>query len=395
MDPLRLQYLLTSQAEKTISDEERMELLQYLSAEENEKLIKDVIGEVYQQPGEEIPMNEKAAQDMLGLILQTGKPEAKLITMFRRRVGYRITVAAAVLLVIMSAAWLFMELSPKPRTQDQAVLSNDVKAPDVNKAMITLANGQRVYLDSVQNGQLALQGNIKLIKLADGRIVYQTASGEVIKEIQYNTLHNPRGSKVIDMALADGSRVWLNAGSSITFPVAFIGKERKVAITGEAYFEVAHDASKPFVVARGETSVQVLGTHFNVNAYEDEEDIKVTLLQGAVKVSNSNQSAVIKPGQQARVVRNAKPEISNDVDLEKVMAWKNGQFNFEDADLPTVLRQLARWYDLEVVYQGAVPERAFGGKMQRDLMLSQVLRILEKMDVKFKLEGKRLLIFSS
>jgi trigger factor len=316
MDLLRLQYLLKTQAEKTISEEERMELLQYLSAEENEELIKDIIGQVYQHPGEEIPMNEKTAQDMLQLILQSGETSAKLINMPRRNIGYRITVAAAVLLVIISAAWLLMEMVPRPETQHQAALSGDVKAPAVNKAMITLANGQRVYLDSVKNGQLALQGNIKLIKLTDGRIVYQTANGEVIKELQYNTLYNPRGSKVIDMALADGSRVWLNAGSSITYPVAFIGNERKVAVTGEAYFEVAHNASKPFVVTRGATIVQVLGTHFNVNAYEDEEDIKVTLLQGAVKVSNSNQSAVIKPGQQARLISDSKPEIRNDVNLE-------------------------------------------------------------------------------
>ena len=245
MDPLQLQFYLKKQAEKTISEKERMELLQYLSAEENEEQIKDIIGQMYQHPGEEVHMNEKAAQDILQLILQSGKPTGKLISMpHRRSVGYKFYVAAAVLLVIISVAWLVIEWSPRPETQHQIAISNDVKAPAVNKAMITLANGQRVYLDSVNNGQLALQGNIKLIKLADGRIVYQTASGEIIKELQYNTLYNPKGSKAIDMALADGSRVWLNAGSSITYPVAFVGKERKVTVTGEAYFEVAHNDKK-------------------------------------------------------------------------------------------------------------------------------------------------------
>ena len=256
--------------------------------------------------------------------------------------------------------------------------------------MVTLANGQRVFLDSISNGALALQGNVKLVKLPSGEIVYQQ-SGELSGQLQYNTLENPRGSKVINMALADGSKVWLNAGSSLTYPIAFVGSERKVSVTGEAYFEVAHDASKPFVVHNGAMDVQVLGTHLNVNAFEDDDNnIKVTLLEGSVKISNGNSNGLLKPGQQALVSKEVK--VLDDVDLNKVMAWKNGYFQFDKASLQSVLKQVSRWYDVKVIYEGTNQPREFVGEIERDLSLSEVLRILEINKVHFTLEGKELTV---
>ena len=301
-----------------------------------------------------------------------------------------LAAASVILLLGAFSYFLFFHKSTKP-AQIAKVLSNEVKAPQSNKATITLANGQKVYLDSAGNGALAIQGNVKLVKLANGIIAYEHNSVEVSAKMEYNTLSNPRGSKVINIALADGSRVWLNAGSSLTYPVSFIGNERKVSVGGEAYFEVAHDVSKPFVVNNGSMDVRVLGTHFNVNAFEDDgNDIKVTLLEGSVKIKNGNATGLLKPGQQAVVIKEIK--VLNDVDLNLVMAWKNGYFQFDNASLQNVLKEVSRWYDVDVVYEGHNQPRQFVGEIQRDLSLSEMLKILKKNKVHFKIEGKELRI---
>lgn len=298
--------------------------------------------------------------------------------------------ASVVFLLGVFSYWLLSNKTTEP-AQVAKVLNNDVEAPQSNKAMITLANGQRLYLDSAGNGALAMQGNVKLIKLANGKIAYQHSSGEVSKKMEYNTLSNPRGSKVINMVLADGSKVWLDVGSSLTYPVSFSGNERKVSVTGEAYFEIAHDASKPFFVNCREMNVRVLGTHFNVNAFEDESrDIKVTLLEGVVKVNNNNTKGLLKPGQQAVV--NDQIKILDDVDLEEVMGWKNGYFEFNNSSLQNVLNQLSRWYNVEVVYEGINKPRQFMGEIQRDLNLSEILKILEKNRVDFQIDGRKLIV---
>ena len=298
--------------------------------------------------------------------------------------------ASIILLLGASSYFLFFNYTSKPG-QIAKVLPNDIKAPQSNRATITLANGQKVFLDSAGNGALAIQGNVKLVKLPGGEIAYQNTSGEISRKIEYNTLSNPRGSKVINMVLADGSKVWLNAGSALTYPVAFIGNERKVSISGEGYFEIAHDASKPFIVSKDDVDIRVLGTHFNVNAFEDDgSDINVTLLEGSVKISNGSATGLLKPGQQARV--NKKVKIVSDVDLDAVMAWKNGYFQFDHAGLQNVLKQLSRWYDVNVVYKGRNQPREFVGEIQRDLSLSEVLKILEKNKVHFKIEGRELIV---
>lgn len=316
-------------------------------------------------------------------------PPAKSIFYLRSRAQR--WAAAAVIFLLGGFSYFFLtHYSSKP-TQVVEVSGNDVKAPQSNKAVITLANGKKVYLDSMGNGALATQGNVKLVKLANGKIAYQYHSGEISSKMEYNTLLNPRGSKVINMVLSDGSKVWLDVGSSITYPVAFTGNERKVSVTGEAYFEVAHNAEKPFFVNCGAMSIGVLGTHFNVNAFEDDGgDIKVTLLQGKVEVNNKNGKGSLKPGQQAVV--NDKIRIVNDVGLEEVMGWKNGYFEFNNSSLQNVLNQLSRWYNVAVVYQGNNKPRQFMGEIQRDLNLSEILKILEKNSVKFQIEGKNLIV---
>jgi transmembrane sensor len=301
-----------------------------------------------------------------------------------RHFNFRRWAVAASILFLVGLGSYFMFFHKNSKGIDIAKVTKpaDVKAPEANRAMITLANGQQVYLDSTVNGTLLEQAGVKVVKLADGKIEYRgTAQTEI-----YNTLNNPRGSKVIDMTLADGSRVWLNAGSSVTYPIAFIGNERNVTITGEAYFEVAHDAAKPFSVSKGDVQVQVLGTHFNVNAYEDEASINVTLIEGSVKVNKGNSNILLQPGQQALIDNSI--TISRNADIEQVLAWKNGFFSFNRADIKTVMRQVGRWYDVEVVYEGTLTKDLFGGDIHRNLSLAKVLDFLEKSQVHFVLNGK-------
>ena len=323
--------------------------------------------------------------------IQSSIRQAPVIQLYRR-FSFR-TVAASVLLIVsLGTYYLHRNKNNQPPETNTAIVNHDIAPPASNRATITLANGQKLYLDSAANGTLATQGNINVKKLADGRIVYNGESSTAGSELVYNTLTNPRGSKVIDITLNDGSKVWLNAGSSITYPVAFAGNERKVTISGEAYFEVAKNVRMPFRVKINEsTEVEVLGTHFNVNAYTDEASINTTLLEGSVRVTANKKVQLLSPGQQAQVNASA-INLINDADVAQAVAWKDGLFAFTDADLPTVMRQLARWYDVEVKYEGKIPEKEFNGKIGKTLTLNQVLRVLTKTGVNYRIEGNKITI---
>jgi len=318
--------------------------------------------------------------------------EKPVVSMYKRT-WFRLSAAASIALLIGIGIYLFYPNKSQPDTTPPiAVKTNDVKAPASNRATVTLSTGQVVYLDSVQNGVIAQQGNVSLEKQADGKIVYSQSSIDN-GELKYNTLTNPRGSKVIDMALSDGSHVWLNAGSTMIYPITFIGDERKVTITGEAYFEIAHNALKPFKVSKGEMEVTVLGTHFNVNAYDDEKDIRVTLLEGSIRTSIANgPSTMVKPGQQA-IAGNGKLKVESDVDTEQVMAWKNGRFEFKSTDLSSIMRQVGRWYDVEVVFEADVRNERFSGGIARQENASQVMHMLELTNtVHFTIEGNKIVV---
>lgn len=303
----------------------------------------------------------------------------------------RIAAAVIIALVIGAGTYFFVNQRQhnKEIAKTNSSIKNDVAAPSSTHAVIILANGKQIVLDSAGNGSLAMQGNVNIQKLADGQIAYKGNSEEVV----YNTLSNPKGSKVVSLTLSDGTTVWLNAGSSLTYPTAFGGNERKVQITGEAYFEVAHNVAMPFTVTKGDAEVTVLGTHFNINAYDDEAEMKITLLEGSVRVHKGNATGLLKPGQQAIVAPTDHEKIKVvNVNVEEVMAWKNGLFSFNKADLQTVLRQLNKWYNVEVVYHGKIPKQLFGGDIQRTLSLAQVLKILEKSEVHFKIEDNKIIV---
>lgn len=315
-----------------------------------------------------------------------------------RRPFFRLVAAAVLILCIGSSYFLFTGKSKPEATLVKTPappLPNDVAPPVSNKAILTLADGTHIVLDSAGNGALAQQGNVVVAKLNNGKIAYNVGNGDYEK-IQYNTLRVPKGSKPVQMVLADGSEVWLNVASSITYPTAFKGTERKVTITGEVYFEIAHNVTMPFKVQKDGVEVQVLGTHFNVNAYEDESSLRVTLLEGSVKVTRDNSKPLtIKPGQQAAVREGQSDKeikLVNDVDIEEVMAWKNGWFNFNSLQVADIMRQLEKWYDMDVLYEGKLSQKHFSGIVSRDNNISEVLKIMEQAGIKFKIEGKKVTV---
>ncbi len=327
-----------------------------------------------------------------------GIEETKVLKTFSIR---RFLIAASVIAILGIGAY-FIWMSNKPVTDSkpkEIVKSTDVKAPEINRATITLSDGSNVYLDSAGNGSLAQQGKIDIRKLSDGKIAYRDLPDVSqltpdSSQLLYNTLTNPRGSSVVDITLSDGSRVWLNAESSIRYPVVFTGGERKVSITGEAYFEVAHDKKHPFHVTKGETSVAVLGTHFNINSYADDGNLKVTLLEGSVIVNSlaSKSVVLLKPGEQAQVKGSLPISIDHSPDLEQVLAWKNGFFKMNNADIAAIMRQLARWYDINIEYDNGVPDGHISGKIPMNTNLSNALKVFEYSGVRFTIDGRKLIV---
>jgi transmembrane sensor len=306
---------------------------------------------------------------------------------------------AAILIVLLGCGIFY--LSSKNNSPEQfvsapkiiPVKNNDIE-PGKQGAVLTLADGRTIVLDSLKNGIVATQNGSKIL-LNNGQLVYDKHS-LLQAETEYNTIATPRGRQ-FQLTLSDGTQVWLNAGSSLRYPTVFNGKERKVEITGEAYFEVAKNAQQPFKVSvNNETEIKVLGTHFNVNAYSNETTINTTLLEGSVQVYHNGKNAYIKPGQQLQVAQPAshqlKFKLTDDINIARILAWKNGVFNFDNATLGEVMRQLERWYDVDVEYEQGVPKLEFYGKMGRDLTLSNVLRGLQISKVNFRVEGKKLIV---
>jgi hypothetical protein len=289
------------------------------------------------------------------------------------------------------------ENSVIPSVKPMLLSENDIEPGD-DKAILTLGDGTRIILDDAQNGVLANQGGNSILKTSKGELIYSfskdnesQASGGNTENVIFNTIQTPKGGKFLVM-LPDGSKVWLNAASSLRFPTKFEGTKREVELQGEAYFEVAHDESKIFEVNTRNQIVQVLGTHFNINAYEDEPTVNTTLLEGSVRISDmrTNTSQMLKPGEQSKVSQ--KIEIVNVKDTGEAVAWKDGYFHFNDEDIQTVMRQIERWYDVTVIYEGKVPSNRFGGEIERSLSLLQVLKILEKSKVHFRLEGREVIV---
>ncbi len=322
---------------------------------------------------------------------------------------YQWSISAAAAILIISGLWLFyqprknnIQHAINPIKKDSFVPLKDTGLPKVditpggNKAVLTLANGKKINLTDVNIGMLAEQANVQITKIADGQLVYTILSDQQDinnEKDQYNTIETPRGGRY-QMRLPDGTNVWLNSASRLTYPSSFssLGK-RKVVLNGEAYFEVAKDKTRPFVVKTILQEVEVLGTHFNISSYEDELSVKTTLLEGSVKVVGMNgNDKILKPGQQS-VLTADNITIENISVAQQAVAWKNDQFVFESDDIQYVMRMISRWYNVEVEYVGPIPENKFGGAISKFENISEVLKSLESTGrVKFKIDGRRILV---
>ena len=302
--------------------------------------------------------------------------------------------AAAAVLIITAAYGLFFAYNTYKSEQSIAKNKTHVILPGSNKAILTLADGSKIELNDSLSGNLAQQGNITIKKTANGQLIYEVGNGTV--ETGDNLISTPRGGQY-QVVLPDQSRVWLNASSSIKFPAAFAGNVRQVKITGEVYFEVTHNAAKPFKVeTRNGAALEVLGTHFNINAYDDEPQITATLVSGSVKVKSGNKNEIIKPGEQAQINANREAKISvHEVNAENVVAWKDDRFVFENEDIQTAMRRIARWYNIDISYPQGIPEKTIGGNISRFKDVAELLKLIELTGgVKFKIEGRRVLVMS-
>lgn len=382
----RISYLLKVYSDGKATNEEEHELFDWV-ATGNEQPVKEHIKELVSSynSNEVVPLVdwERLYQQIVE------EKNSRNIQPVVRKISWTRWAAAAAVLLLLGTGYYFVTATHKEQ-KELAVIEqpkiNEVQPPNTVNAVLTLSNGQKIILDSTGDGMLAMQGSVNVVKLADGQIAYRGIS----KEVQYNTLSNPRGSRVINLMLADGSRIWLNSASSLRYPTAFAGKERRVEITGEAYLEVAHNPAMPFIVSKGNTSIKVLGTHFNVNAYDDESSLNVTLLEGSVSVTanGSQHPKVIRPGEQAQVEKSGEIKLDNSIDLMEVMAWKNGMFSFKGANIESIMRQVSRWYNVDVVFEKHVPEK-FYAEVSMNTSVSALLNMLEATKaVKFKIEGK-------
>lgn len=391
MESERLKYLLDRLAAQTVLPEEKRELTAFLKDDSfDEQVQAFILQNLYTESSEKLP--EEAAAATLEAIFSIPAALAgeRSAALGGRRVLLR-WMAAAVILGAVGSCALYMLLMhrDKPGHETSKVVKTADLPPGSDKAVLTLADGSAVTLDSAGRSSF-VQGQAQVQQQGNGLVYHQQGAGAAVS---MNKLTTPRGGR-FHVVLADGTQVWLNAASSISYPAAFSGDSRKVAVTGEAYLEVAKDSHKPFLVEiDGKALVEVLGTSINVNAYGDEGNIKTTLLEGRVRVGQTgtaNSSIVLQPGMQAVGAGNDTRAVKADV--EEVMAWKNGVFVFHNAALPGVMKQLERWYDIDVQYEGKIPRLPLSGEMDRGVMLSAVIQFLSDYGIHTRLQNKTLIV---
>ncbi len=379
--------LLERWQQRKCSPTEAMELLDYIRRPDSDRTVLAAIHAAFRQMADHSDADagepgNRVRQALLHHINSSDKP----VTPWRISRWKYLAAAAVVSLITIPTIRYFRQHSF--RHHPPAIAASQDIAPGKNRAVLTLASGEKIILDSAGHQVVGQQGN-SAVSNANGQLVY-TASASNNTPV-YNTLTTAPG-ETYTLTLADGSRVWLNAASSIRFPANFTGKERPITLEGEAYFEVAPHPEQPFRITVQQTTIDVLGTSLNINAYADGQPIRTTLLQGAVKVNHHQESMLLAPGQQSQIDMDGHMRKLDHINTAEVIAWKEGFFQFENTDLHTVLRQFAHWYNVEIVYEGHIKPRKFFGMINRNSSLMNVLKMLNANDISFRLEGKRLIV---
>ena len=369
----RLQLLFQKYLDNHISADEFTEMWQLLAAEEQSGTLTPQLQQLWEQKSAySLPDNRWDKQ--FKVLKEVQEPVS-----IKRNSWWKYAAAAVIITMLCASYFIFFK-NGKPDSEKSIAtnntLPNDIK-PGSNGAILSFDNGRTIILDTAKDGQLAANVTKK-----DASITVQGTS------VEYATLTTPRARQQ-QLILADGSKVWLNAASSIRFPSAFTGNQRVVEVTGEAYFEVAKDASKPFIVKVNDAAIEVLGTHFNVMAYTNESSLQTTLLEGSVKFKQGNKTLLLKPGQQIQLMSGGEIKLVANADVELVTAWKNGMQSFNNADIQTIMRQVERWYDVDVSYQGIISKRSFNGDIPRTANLSELLKLLEVNKIHFTIDVER------
>lgn len=401
MEKELLLFLLQKHMNGRLEESERAELAAFLSRRQNKENATATLEEMLMQHNKPLADLDKRFDSLIAGILKADsipdnvETESAIESPVSSQPGIGKkgwwTIAAFVVVAAATIYFFYYRGSFSAGSEaDIKSVSNDI-APGGNKAVLTIADGSNIALDSSDTGELTQQGNARVTKVSSGEIRY-TASTEIAEASMFNTITTPRGGQY-QVILADGSKVKLNSSSSITFPVSFTGATRSVTLTGEAFFEIADNQKMPFKVKAYDMEVEARGTRFNINTYLDEPVMKTTLLNGSLKLSKSSSNHVLQPSQQGLFDREGNFSLERNLDADEMTAWKNGMFQFNNSDVQTIMRQLARWYDVDIVYEPGFPQsQPVYGEIKRDVPLSEVLKLLEKSDVRCRIEGRKLIV---
>ena len=402
MVPKRIYYLLDRFFDQTIERQEREELSAWIN-QADESMVEQALKVSWENHRQHTEMPAEMSERILETVFRQ-KPESSDELYRRRTIPWvRISAAAAVLIAVAFMSWLWLKQDSVPvvakqlPAKEQAPKSSGI----LQKAVLTLSDGSQIYPDSASNGPLAEDDNSTIVKLADGKLAYRPGTG-ASSQNHFNTLTTPYGVQY-ELTLPDGTKAWLNAASSITFPARFGEKERRVFITGEVYFEVTAVKNKkgnkkvPFIAevsrpGKPKEEVEVLGTRFNINAYDNEGSVKATLVEGVIRIRSRQGTKILSAGQQARLTEDGSIRLLNAINVEETIAWKQGYFHFERAELSAVLREAARWYDVEIVYEGTPRNDRFSGKIERTVPLSTFIKWLKWSDVNITTEGNKIIV---
>jgi transmembrane sensor len=404
MQTERIPYLLKQYLDNSITKAELDELMSLMQDEGSVALIQATLEEHIGELPAASGYREADWEHLFHKITGDEENVAALRTVVRRFPIGRWSAVAAAMLLLVAGGWFFLHHSGRPVMAPAVAVAADI-APGRSRATLTLADGSTVDLDEAKDGVISRQGGSQVVKREGSQLAYQEKEGR--DAVTYNVLATPRGGQY-QLVLPDGSKVWLDAASSLRYPTVFAGRERVVELKGEAYFEIAQNAAMPFKVnvekAGATMQVEVLGTHFNIMAYGDEPSMNTHLLEGTVRVHGGSMAKLLRPGQQAtwngRGQGTGAGAGTGEVlsvgpgDMEEAVAWKDGMFRFNESTIEQVMRQLSRWYDVEVVYVNAPPKDLFRGEMYRNVTISKMLKVLEASGVHFTVEGKKILVRS-
>jgi transmembrane sensor len=382
---MRIAYLIAGYVQQTLSPEEHDELDRWVEeSDENALLFEELTDEENIEAG----LNQMR-QGHTSEAYRKIKEKLPFKKEKKSRTIWPYAIAASLLLAVAALYFFRPPVEDDNNGKTNTAQSNKDILPGSDRAVLTLSDGRTIILDEQGMGGLAKEGGIQLLKLDSGQLAY--SGSDVTIATKFNTLSTPRGGQYL-VTLSDGTRVWLNAESSLRYPVVFTDQDRVVELQGEAYFEVAHDESHPFHVKTKNQDITVLGTRFNVNAYGDEDVVRTTLLQGKIRLTTPTEAKIVQPGEQFITTTSGAIEKQKLVDVEGEIAWKEGWFHFRHAPIEEILKQVSRWYDADIIYRGKVTDH-FNADMARDLPVSRLLKILEKTGkVHFDIEGKKIIV---